>query len=166
MNYELKIKKREKGFTLVELLVVIAIIGILSSVLLANFIGVRERARDATRKSDLKQIQSALELYRSDKGEYPTVISDTNSIFVPNYISKLPFDPLRTSNCPTYIFSSDKNKYTLFAALENNNDLEAVNPKPTPAYAPFGNTSTDNTTFSVTSGQCSGSVYNYWVNNP
>ncbi|MDP2672104.1 MAG: type II secretion system protein, partial [Candidatus Daviesbacteria bacterium] len=51
-----------RGFTLIELLVAIAIIGILSSFLLSNFVGVRQRARDGVRKSDLRQIQSALEL--------------------------------------------------------------------------------------------------------
>jgi type II secretion system protein G len=63
---------KNRGFTLIELLVTIAIIGILSSFLLANFVGVRQRARDGVRKSDLRQIQSALELYRADQGEYPS----------------------------------------------------------------------------------------------
>ena len=67
-----KVIKNIKGFTLVELLIVIAIIGVLSALLMANFIGVRQRARDAQRKSDLRQMQSALELYRSDLGLYPT----------------------------------------------------------------------------------------------
>ena len=62
----MKILGLKKGFTLVELLIVVAIIGILSTLLMANFIGVRQRARDAQRKADLRQIQSALELYRSD----------------------------------------------------------------------------------------------------
>ena len=60
-----------KGFTLIELLVAISIIGVLSSFLLANFVGIRQRARDGVRKSDLRQIQSALELYRSDQSKYP-----------------------------------------------------------------------------------------------
>lgn len=153
----------QKGFTLVELLVVIAIIGILSSVLLANFIGVRERARDATRKSDLKQIQSALELYRSDKGSYPL---DTTPL-VPDYISKIPQDPLRGSMCPSYIFAFNSTKYTIFALLENANDLEAVNPKPAPAVsAPYGSSTDGNITFTMSGSTCQGSSYNYWVNNP
>jgi general secretion pathway protein G len=57
----------KKGFTLIELLVVIAIIGMLSALLVPNFMGARERARDAQRKSDLKQIQKALEMYRQDQ---------------------------------------------------------------------------------------------------
>src|SRR5579872_5421721 len=68
---------KNKGFTLIELLIVLAIIGVLTGLLLANFIGVRERARDAQRKSDVKQIQTALELYRQDNGTYP--IADVNA---------------------------------------------------------------------------------------
>lgn len=75
-----KIKNRsDKGFTLIELLVVIAIIGILASLLVVNFVGIRERSRDAQRKSNLRQIQSALELYRADNGRYPNAaVSGTN----------------------------------------------------------------------------------------
>jgi prepilin-type N-terminal cleavage/methylation domain-containing protein len=60
-----------KGFTLVELLIVIVIIAVLAGILFANLVGVRQRARDSQRKADLRQIQAALELYRSDHGSYP-----------------------------------------------------------------------------------------------
>lgn len=59
------------GFTLIELLVVISIIGILATMLLANLNSTRGRARDAVRKSDLRQLVSALRLYYNDEGGYP-----------------------------------------------------------------------------------------------
>ena len=37
-----------------------------SALFLPNFMAARERARDSQRKSDLRQIQKALELYRQD----------------------------------------------------------------------------------------------------
>ncbi len=61
----------KNGFTLIELLIVLAIIGVLSTLLMTNFIGVRQRSRDVQRKSDLRQIQSALETYRTDNTFYP-----------------------------------------------------------------------------------------------
>ena len=52
-----------KGFTLIELLVVIAIIGLLSTVVLAGLNTARERARDARKRADFRQISTALTLY-------------------------------------------------------------------------------------------------------
>src|ERR1035437_9360120 len=71
INLKFKIKNRRKGFTLIELLIVIAIIGVLATLLMVNFVGVRQRAKDAQRKSDIRQLQSALEIYRSDNDSYP-----------------------------------------------------------------------------------------------
>lgn len=65
-------RNNKKGFTLVELLVVIAIIGLLSTLAVVALNNARQKARDARRMSDIKQIQTALELYYNDKGGYPT----------------------------------------------------------------------------------------------
>lgn len=62
---------KTKGFTLVELLVVIAIIGLLSTLAVVALGSARSKARDARRISDIKQIQTALELYQADQGTYP-----------------------------------------------------------------------------------------------
>lgn len=59
------------GFTLIELLVVIVILGILATIGLVAFTTAQARGRDSKRKSDLKQIATALELYYSDYGVYP-----------------------------------------------------------------------------------------------
>jgi len=61
----------KKGFTLIELLVVIAIIGLLSTLAVVALNDARIKSRDAKRLSDIKQIQSALELYYSDNNTYP-----------------------------------------------------------------------------------------------
>ena len=63
--------KKILGFTLIELLVVISIIGILATFLIANFNAARQRARDAQRKADLRNIQTALRLYYNDKKTNP-----------------------------------------------------------------------------------------------
>lgn len=61
-----------KGFTLIELLVVIAIIGLLASTVFASLGSARGKARDARRLSDLKAVQTALELYYASNGAYPS----------------------------------------------------------------------------------------------
>lgn len=65
----------KKGFTLIELLVVIAIIGLLSTLAVVALGSARQKARDSKRTSDLKQMQTALELYYTDNNEYPTTAS-------------------------------------------------------------------------------------------
>lgn len=64
------------GFTLIELLVVIAIIGLLSTLAITALGTTRLKSRDARRASDLKQIQTALELFASNNnGAYPVTTS-------------------------------------------------------------------------------------------
>lgn len=97
-----------RGFTLIELLVVIAIIGIISGMVLTSVTSTRARARDAKRISDLQQIQTALELYRSDyNGRVPAskppgcpggnCTSNAGSSWIPDlvptYMSAVPRDP-------------------------------------------------------------------------
>jgi len=64
-------RQNKNGFSLIELLVVISIIGVLSAVLTANFMGMRERARDAQKIQDLYAIKNALRMYYNDKQTYP-----------------------------------------------------------------------------------------------
>lgn len=123
--------KTKKSFTLIELLVVIAIIGILSALFLPNFMNARERARDSQRKSDLKQIQKAFEMYKQDQSppSYPSQLPQAGSQFSYNgniYMNKFPSDPLPGKQ---YYYSVDNNnlKYTLCACLENIADTDGVN---------------------------------------
>ena len=61
---------KRQGFTLIELLVVIAIIGLLSTMAVVSLNGAREKARDAQRVSDVKQISTALEMFYASKDTY------------------------------------------------------------------------------------------------
>ncbi len=64
-------KRTRSGFTLIELLVVIAIIGLLSTLAVVALNSARQRSRDAKRVSDIRQIQTALELGFSETSNYP-----------------------------------------------------------------------------------------------
>ena len=64
-------KSSNKGFTLIELLVVIAIIGLLSTLAVVALNSARQKSRDSKRVADIKQVQTALELYFADANSYP-----------------------------------------------------------------------------------------------
>lgn len=64
--------KKQFGFTLIELLVVISIISLIASVLLVNLVDARKKGRDAKRVFDMRQLITALHLYREDYGTWPS----------------------------------------------------------------------------------------------
>ena len=118
-----------KGFSLVELLVVISIIGILSALLTVNFMGARERARDAQKIQDLDAIKNALRSYYNDNQSYPTSYSDIS----PDYITNIPNH--------TYEYLPDGDSFTLTVELESGAGDEDIDsqvrcgiPFPVPGY--------------------------------
>ena len=99
----------KKGFSLIELLVALSIMALIMGASLTAFEASKKSARDAKRKTDLESIRSALEIYRSDNGGYPT----NKNLLSPDYIETWPADPISsqsyiytpatcTTNCKTY----------------------------------------------------------------
>lgn len=154
--------KFQSGFTLIELLVVIALIGVLAAGLveIINPLQKMRQARDGQRKADLRQVQSALEMYRSDQGSYPpggagngnfsfpascagatTLKSPDGSI---TYLQRIPCDPKNSGNLVyKYQISNPFVTYWLGLCLENLSDQQkdsSNNPNP-----PGGLTSCDGT---------------------
>lgn len=122
---------RQRGFTLIELLVVVAIIGVLASVVLASLDNARAGSRDTARLSEIRQIQTALEMYHNDHGEYPDERSYVNSpsLFVGDcrgednwerfvedvidpYVSATAHDPLYPDNPWPYCFMYKRGDYS------------------------------------------------------
>lgn len=126
---------KQKGFTLIELLVVMAILAILSTVGLNSFRHSQLRARDTRRKSDLEQVQRALEMYYSDYNSYPAAAGGLISTFNWGdefkdskgtvYMTELPTDP---TNNPDYCYQSIGTEYQLYAKLENSEDPKIGGP--------------------------------------
>jgi type II secretion system protein G len=128
----MKKHKGLKGFTLIELLVVIAIIALLASIVLVALGSARSKARDSTRRADIKQMATALELYYSDNGAYPSTgdnwegsCSDFGAHgtsgsggwipnLAPTYIGALPLDPLDPTN-GCYLYRSNGTDYFVMA---------------------------------------------------
>jgi len=134
-------KKKNKGFTLIELLVVIAIIGILAAIGLSALTSARAKARDAKRKSDLREVSTAVELYYADHGRYPdSTASPSVSSFstlitylkANSYLSKDIADPLTPSRQYCYGVSESPATmqglyYRMGAQLEVTSDTSMQN---------------------------------------
>jgi type II secretion system protein G len=64
-----------KGFTLIELLIVVVIIGILAAIAIPQFASTKEKAFDATAKSDIRNAMAAEEAYYADNQSYAAAAS-------------------------------------------------------------------------------------------
>lgn len=122
----------KKGFTLIELLVVIAIIGLLSTLSVVALGSARAKSRDSKRLSDIKQVQTALELFYTDQGNYPAgtdIVLGTDVTCLDAsgfgtdctdaYMGLVPKDP-QNSGSYFYFYNAleDRLSYTITAQLE------------------------------------------------
>lgn len=102
------------AFTLIELLVVIAIIGLIATISVIALSNARAKSRDAKRVADMKQIQTALEMYFNDNNHYPSADEfNDGAIFsattdgTATYMAVIPTAPsVADGNC-----NSDNNSY-------------------------------------------------------
>jgi prepilin-type N-terminal cleavage/methylation domain-containing protein len=134
--------KITSAFTLIELLVVIAILGILSTLAIGNFRSSQLRSRDAQRKSDLRQISTALEVFYNDHGQYPAGNASGQIVGCPAptscewgvgefkdsktvFIKVVQSDP---TGIVDYCYKTldSKSKFQLFAKLENPKDQDCI----------------------------------------
>ena len=115
-------KNKRKGFTLIELLVVIAIIGILATLAVVSLQNARKNARDAKRIADVRQMQTALELYYNDWQEYPQsdIITDTEiasgsgSVYMATVpTAPTPADGDCSTTANTYTYSTTSSSYSI-----------------------------------------------------
>lgn len=71
----MKTKKRHSGFTIVELLIVIVVMGILATLVLSNFSGAQQRARNTVRLSTARAAYDVMRVALIDTP--PTVMRDS-----------------------------------------------------------------------------------------
>ena len=60
------------GFTLIELMVVIVILGLLATIIMPKILDRPEQARRLKAKVQIRNMQSALALFKTDTGRFPT----------------------------------------------------------------------------------------------
>ncbi|MCX6704341.1 MAG: prepilin-type N-terminal cleavage/methylation domain-containing protein [Candidatus Woesebacteria bacterium] len=116
------------AFTLIELLVVVSIIGILAVLVMANLNSARSRARDAARKSDLRNISTALRLYYNDKATFPATFT-FGAPFTSGsttYMEAVPQDSLYPDQAYKYTQTPGGDGFALQACLENSSDKQGI----------------------------------------
>jgi len=142
----------KRAFTLIELLIVITIIAIMIGAATYSWNNARMKGRDGKRKTDLKAVQQALEMYFQTNGKYPDSSAaglircnvgtsadlSWGSLFSCNsitYMQQLPKDPVSTNSY--YYNNPNANSYNLWADLENSSDPDLTN-RPSSCPSPPG----------------------------
>jgi general secretion pathway protein G len=91
-----------RGFTLIELMIVVVILGLLATIVMPRILDRPEQARRMKAKVDIRSIESALGLFKTDTGRFPTT-SEGLEVLVSDpgikgynsdgYLDKVPLDP-------------------------------------------------------------------------
>ncbi|MFH1522227.1 MAG: prepilin-type N-terminal cleavage/methylation domain-containing protein [Patescibacteria group bacterium] len=129
--------KNKKGFSLTELMVAVSIIGSIATFASAQIDDIIPSARDAQRKGNIRQVQTALNLYYDDNLEYPVSStsepstegwSEIRAILeneINTYMPEVPSDPLNTDQ---YVFKywSDGQVFKLVYETEDPDDNSPV----------------------------------------
>ncbi len=112
------------GFTLIEILVVVVIIGILGAVIVPNLLSRPDQARITAAQTDLRQLGTALDMYRLDNHQYPSTEQGLDALVQrpsgfpepknwnpDGYIKVLPTDPWGSP----YVYERRSSDFTLFS---------------------------------------------------
>jgi general secretion pathway protein G len=65
-------KHHQSGFTLMEVLIVVVILSILAVAVVPQFLDAPDKARQARAQADVKNIETALSMYKLDNIQYPS----------------------------------------------------------------------------------------------
>jgi len=94
--------RRDHGFTLIELMIVVVILGLLATIIMPKILGRPEQARRTTAKAEIRSIQQALALFKTDTGRFPTTSEGLHALVMnpglkgysrDGYLDSNPIDP-------------------------------------------------------------------------
>ena len=103
INFYQKVKKNQKGFTLVELMVVVVIIGILAAIAVPVYNGTQAKAKEQANKANIRVIEGAVQAYLLDNPDKDpktdsglnAVINNTHPLLnsTNSYLKEMPVSP-------------------------------------------------------------------------
>ncbi len=95
-----------QGFTLVELIIVVSILGILAAIVLPEFQGHAQKAKEAAAKDNLRILRTTIERYAFEHNDVPpgypgndptntpgSLLVTSQLTIVNNYLSEMPENP-------------------------------------------------------------------------
>jgi general secretion pathway protein G len=85
-------RQKTRGFTLIEVMVVVVILSILAAIIVPKVMDRPDTARLVKAQSDIRALESALNLYKLDNFNYPSTDEGLEAL-VPKYIARLSNDP-------------------------------------------------------------------------
>jgi general secretion pathway protein G len=89
--FEVFMRNRQSGFTLIEIMVVVVILAVLGALVVPKILENVDKARVTRAASDIRAIETALDLYRLDNFKYPTTEQGLQALV------KQPADPSITN---------------------------------------------------------------------
>jgi type IV pilus assembly protein PilA len=124
MNTHGTARRRKNGFTLIELLIVIIIIGILAAIAIPMFLGQRDKAKDATVKGGVHNVELGIASYAVDNDDrYPgtgavtkaNMIDPSGTPYVDNWPQNpyLGGDMLEGAGAGNYTYTRTSTSFTL-----------------------------------------------------
>ncbi|PCH94205.1 MAG: type II secretion system protein GspG [Gammaproteobacteria bacterium] len=98
---------KNRGFTLIELLIVIVILGLLMSLVAPKMFSKVGSSKQKTALAQMQMLQTSLDTFRLDIGDYPNTLSELRASEKPNWDG--PYIPKNVPNDPwgsPYVYQS------------------------------------------------------------
>src|ERR1700761_8749851 len=83
-----------QAFTLIELLVVLAIIATLLTIVVPQFFGQTDKARETVLRENLSMMRDSIDRFRADQGRYPETLDE---LVTRRYLREVPMDTVTQS---------------------------------------------------------------------
>lgn len=117
------LEARQQGFTLLEIMVVVVIIGLLAALVVPNLMSNVDVASVNRAKQDIRNIETALNLYKLDNFRYPStedgleaLVANPGEAVAPNWSQKLPRVPMDPWKMPyQYRFPGQRSEFDVFS---------------------------------------------------